>query len=297
MQLIASMCEKASYILLLGLLAVPACTPRQTTPVAAPVDTGPPFDAWTTVSGKSCYRPPNFATVAEGERRFVRSKAYAEASKRWRGEKEPDFSVRSYIYEQLENGLMMQPERIESMLVQDFEKCQAYQAGRLSAEAYQTFYQSLVDGMAQQDCSHAAYDLVTQYLEVNKRWQVETLVCKDEAILIRGSEGEFTVEGKEKDEDTTWITVQGDPKQPATDPNLPCHTAGCFRGQLVARFEERNGKETIFPIGKEKLFVAPAHGRISFAINDVELFDNRFRVRNQVTDYLTVEIFPAKRVE
>lgn len=257
-----------------------------------------PPNSWTSINGKSCYVPPDFASITDlSERRFARSKAFGEASKRWQGEKDPEFSIKSYVYSQLEDGLMTQPERIETVLAKDLEKCLAWAEGKLTTDEYQAFFQSVVDQMAQSDCSHPDFDLVTQYLEVTKRWQVETLLCKNEAVLIRASEGQFTVEGKENDADTVWIGVSGDAQQPATDPSLPCHTQGCFKGQLVGRFVDRTGNETVFPVGKEKLYVAPAHGRISFAINDVELFDNRFRVKNQVTDYLTVEIYPAKRVE
>lgn len=283
---------------LLALLTFSACPKQAPQTALATVGTDPAPDSWSTVNGHACYAPPDFAAiVSPSERRLARSKAYGEVVKRWQGEVDPSFAVKSNVLEELDASLMAYPDRIEGVLQEDFRQCQAFQKGTLSIDAYQAWFQSKVDTMAQQDCSHPPFELVTQYLEVNKRWQVETLLCQGEVVLIRTSNGEYTVEAKEKVEESVWITSTGDLTQPAKGTTLPCQEEGCFKGQVVGRFVDRQGKERVFPVGKQTFYSAPAHGYISFSVNDLELFDNRFRVQNQQVDYMVVEIFPAKKSE
>lgn len=257
----------------------------------------PPPDSWLAVQGHACYVPPVFDLPDPQARKFARSKGYAEASRRWRGEKDPAFHLEDRVLEHLEDGLMTAPERIEVLLHEDFQRCQDWASGTLTLESYQSWFQSRLETMAGEDCSHPSFTLITQYLEVNQRWQLETPLCKEEVVLIRANSGEYTVEAKPAEKDTVWITSEGDVTQPTRAAPYPCQVEGCFKGQLLGRFVDRAGTEKVFPIGKQTFFTAPAHGRISFGVNDVDLFDNAFRVKDQVADYLSVEIFPATRTE
>lgn len=288
-------------LVLLG-LCLQACThPRATeradAELAASPPPPPPPDSWMEVKGHPCYVPPEFEQPDPQARKFARSRGFAEASRRWRGEKDPAFHLDERLLEQLEDGLMTAPDRIEQLLREDLQRCQSWGAGTLEHDVYMAWFQGRVDWMAGEDCSHPSFTLITQYLEVNQRWQLDTLLCKDEVVLIRANSGEYTVEAKPREQDTVWITSEGDPTQPTREPPYPCRQEGCLKGQLVGRFVDRSGHEQVFPVGKQRFFTAPAHGRLSFGVNDVDLFDNAFRVKDQVADYLSVEIFPATRTE
>ena len=57
----------------------------------------------------------------------------------------------------------------------------------------------------------------------------------------------------------------------------PCTLEGCYVGALIVRFTDEVGNETILPVGKEAVFVAPAHGKIEIRINDATYYDNVFK--------------------
>lgn len=270
------------------------------TPSASNQDTALPtpafaYDSLVNLQGKTCYVPPDFENLSPQERRMARSRAITTASRRWQGEVDPSFQLPAWLAERLENVAMSQSERIEKLTQSELPICQQYAEGKLSLDDYQSWLRTYLETLEQDDCSHPAFDLITQYLEVNKRWQIETPLCRGEVVLLRASAGEYTVEGRERDEDTLWINADGDRNQPTRDPLYPCHTEGCFKGQVIARFVDRAGQELIIPMGRQTFFTVPAHGKLSFGVNDDLLVDNRFRTKEQVLDYLMVEIFPAKR--
>lgn len=284
---------------LLSLLTCSACLTGKSGQQAPSVDTAPSLaaDSLVKFQGITCYVPPAFEGLPPQERRLARSRAITTASRRWQGEVDSSFQLPAWLAERLENTVMSQAERIEQLTQAELPICQQFAEGKISLDEYQSWLRTYLEKLEQDDCSHPPFELITQYLEVNKRWQIETPLCRGEVVLLRASAGQYTVEAREPEEESRWITADGDRDQPTRDPAYPCHTEGCFKGQVLARFVDRAGQETILPMGRQLFFKVPAHGRLSFGVNDDLLVDNRFRTQEQITDYLMVEIFPAEQQE
>ena len=249
---------------------------------------------WHRIDGHLCYEPPSFANVSSPqEQRTLRGRALSEATARWRGRSEPAFSMPSDLVDSFEAVMLASPDRIERVLPEDFAQCTRWAKGELTLEAYESWMRDMLDELRLEDCTRPPFELVTQYIEVDRRWQIETQLCRDEQVFIRAVGGDYTVEFKGDDASTSWITAPGDRSAPTLDPAYPCHVEGCYRGQLIARFVDRKGRETVFPVGQETTFSAPAHGTLTFSVNDADLYDNRFRVHNGVTEFMLVEVRPA----
>ena len=133
-------------------------------------------------------------------------------------------------------------------------------------------------------------DTVFDYVNITTEWEREFSICKDNKIRISAAP-------KDKFPNTEggdWITVTGDPNQSAQGTNLPCNVEGCLRGQLVLRFVSEDGVETILPIGAGITFTAPAHGTISYTINDDSFFDNKWYQAGGLIDHASIELAPAE---
>jgi len=278
-------------ITILCLACLVACSTHTTVPDASPsIQTG-----WNEVNGHLCYRPPDFE-VAEGRsaRRLLRANAMSEASKRWRGEKDSSFSLSPDTIDGLENALLSQPEFIETTLQQELTSCLAWARAEITLDTHRRWYRTHLTQLNQALCFVDPFELITQYIEVDQHWQAEIPMCQNQVIHIKALKGQYTVEAKDTDEHTTWIGAEGLQDQPANGLELPCSLEGCFRGQVVGRFVDRDGSALVFPVGLETYFQAPNHGTVTFGINDDTLYDNRFRTVDRVMDFLAVEIRPAR---
>jgi hypothetical protein len=276
------------FVLLIPLLAgCPKAAPLQTVAQEARAP------GWQKIDGHACYQPPDFASLEGIARKAARGTALTEVTTRWKGEIDPAFTLPDDLVEKLENALLTNPERVDQLLPQDYEQCVTWAKGQLSIDDYRAWLRGALERSAREDCYHPPFEFVSQYLDIDRRWQIEVPMCRDEQVIIRVQGGQYTVEDRGDTDATVWITAEGDRRQPATEPSLPCHADGCFRGQLLGRFVDRAGHETVFPVNLEATFTAPAHGTLSFGLNDLELYDNRFLVKDHVTEYLLIEVRPS----
>ncbi len=286
---------KARMVVLFGVTSIAACAPhappggetaREEAPAASP--------GWQTVGDTRCYRAPDFATLPPPERKSARSDALYEVTRRWRGGVDPTFQLPDDLVDALETLLLQKPTYVQRVVDEDFELCRRWAAGTLSGPAYAEALRTLLEELQRGVCSHEPYELVTQYLEVDRGWQFELTICQGERVTIEASRGYYTIDaGADGGGEPVWVTAEGDRSRPTVGTDYPCHEEGCYAGQLLGRFEDRSGRVWIFPINFETRFEAPSDGELSFAINDIDLYDNRFRVVDGVKDCLLVEIRPA----
>ncbi len=248
---------------------------------------------WQPVGDRVCYRAPEFERLSSAERRRQRGDVLYEVTRRWRGKVDDSFRLPEDLVGRLETVLLQQPEQIERLVAADFLLCSRWASGGLTQVGYAEALAALLEEIERNTCSHASYEMVTQYLEVDRRWQFELPLCQGDRIRLDPSAGYYTVEYQGNDEETVWITAEGDRSHPTAGTDYPCPSDGCFAGQLLARFVDRAGRATVFPVGLGTKFVATADGTLSFAINDIDLYDNRFRVVDGVKDFLLIEIRPA----
>ena len=60
------------------------------------------------------------------------------------------------------------------------------------------------------------------------------------------------------------------------------------------RFTSDDGAVTILPVGVEKIYEVPAHGKIEVMINDVEFYDNSYKKEGAVVHHASIEYSPAE---
>ncbi len=286
---------RPSVLPLLAVVSMTGCVHHGGTSVSETAASSPAPVGWLTIGTSSCYRPPDLSTLPPDERRSARGDTLYEVTRRWRGNVDPGFRLPDELVDAMETLLLQEPQHIQRVANEDFDLCRQWAAGTLSDTDYANALNALLDDLRQGLCSHESYELVTQYLEVDRRWQFDLTLCKGERVQIKASRGYYTIDYQGDDEKTTWITAEGDRSRPTAGTSYPCAEEGCYAGQLLARFVDRSGTETVFPVNFEAYFEAPADGSLSFAVNDTDLYDNRFRVVDGVKDFLLVEIRPAAR--
>ncbi len=279
---------------LLLVFAVGGCAVRQGESGAVETAHSVEPSGWYDVAGHPCYRPPNFDALSGAGRRQARGDALYEVTRRWRGSVDPDFLVPDDLADTLESLVLQHPDLIERLVVEDHDLCTRWARGQITQEDYARSLGSVQEEFQAGTCAHPSFELVTQYLEVDRRWQFDLPLCKGDRVDLKASSGYYTIAYQGDDEKTSWITAEGDRTRPTVGTDYPCAEEGCFAGQLVGRFQDREGHSWVFPVGFGTRFVAPAHGSLSFSINDIEMFDNRFRVVDGVKDFLLVEIRPAE---
>ena len=93
--------------------------------------------------------------------------------------------------------------------------------------------------------------------------------------------------------DLRRLTADGDPDEKAKGDGYPCQDPVCRPGQVIAVFVPWDGQGEVFPVGRGLTFEARAHGTLSFRINDSTYQDNHFFEKDQLPEFLLVEIKPA----
>ena len=249
-----------------------------------------PIVGWHREAGwtADCWYPPDFSTMSEGAKRMSWQETRDAIVGQWRGDRNDGVSLDDKHVESLETVILSKPDRIETVAKENLEQCKAAVSGAGNG-AWGSWLVSSAGSLTEGECPYAPLDYTLfNYLSVNDDWQVSTPVCRDDKIIVHGTEADYF----QLESGGPWINVAGDPKQPASA-SLPCNIEGCFKGQLVMRFTSDSHVQEIIPIGISTEFRAPDHGRIEVMINDDTLDDNKFKVDKGLEHHTGIEIKPA----
>jgi hypothetical protein len=253
----------------------------------------PPPVGWYKEEGWSgeCFAPPDFEKLGEGDRKMERQKALEAMVAQWSGARDEAVKMTGTAAEDLETVLLGRPQMIEGVARQNRDLCVAFRKGGDLGD-WQSAIKALPAKLTVGECPSPplTYTLF-DYLDIGKSWQRPIGLCKGDKALITA-----TVTDKYRVADNApWITVEGDPSQPKPGgADWPCTVEGCLVGMLVGKFVTEAGVELIFPIGAEKVFVAPEHGTLSWSINDNVWYDNRFFKGKSIEDHTAVTVAPAE---
>lgn len=251
---------------------------------------------WIKIGSVWCYSPPDFSAFTDIlERKNERSKAIDEIFNQFDGKKDPSFKIDKYTRDTLETILLERSDMMEPFLEENFKECVEYAEGRKTFEDYQNFLLEKANSLSEGRCKTPFNYYATHYLDVQKGWQFELPLCEGDTITIKASDKDlYTIKKSDKKgEVTEWINVEGRIGSPAEGADWPCQKE-CNEGQLIGRFIEENGTVHIFPVGAIKMYRAPAHGTISFTVNDSQFFDNAYRRRGRIEDRVIIEVMPAE---
>lgn len=256
-------------------------------------DKGPsgPTVGWHREAGWTgdCWFPPDFASMPEGPKRMAWQETRDAMMQQWNGTRGDGVKFDEKVVEDLETVILSKPERTDLVARENLEQCKAAMSGRGTGE-WESWIRALPAKLTVGECPYPPMDFTMyDYLSINNEWQIRVNLCKGDKILIHGTTSDYyqIVDGG------PWINVLGDPAQPAPN-NLPCNVEGCLRGQLVMRFTAESGVQQILPVGEEREFLAPDHGRIEVMINDDTLFDNKYKVEKGLEHHTGIEYKPAE---
>ena len=251
----------------------------------------PPPVGWHQEEGWSmqCYFPPEYESLAMMDRKLQRGEVLDAMIAQWDGSQTGGTHFGERTVEMMETILLGEPEKIEQVSRENLTYCKAVATGG-SKDTWISWLTSQPAILTAGQCNRPFVDTVFDYVNITTEWEREFSICKDNKIRISAApKDKFQIT-----EGGDWITVTGDPNQSAQGTNLPCNVEGCLRGQLVLRFVSEDGVETILPIGEGITFTAPAHGTISYTINDDTFFDNKWYQAGGLIDHASIELAPAE---
>lgn len=251
----------------------------------------PPVNAWGHEEGwkADCFYGADFDKLPDGDRKLARQHALEEMKKQWLGQREDDVKMEDTVVDDVETTLFGRPELIEQVVVANLEQCKAYMKGG-PISAWSGWLNPLSGKLTAGECLVPLTYTLFDYLDLGRGWQRPTTICKGNRAHING-----TIADKYRITDNgPWITVEGDPAQKAIGADYPCNIEGCYVGMLVGKFVGDDGIETTFPIGADKIFVAPSNGELSWGINDTTWYDNKYFKSASVEDRVAITLEPAE---
>lgn len=251
----------------------------------------PPPVGWHQEEGWSmqCYFPPDYESLSMMDRKLKRGEVLDGMIAQWDGSQTGGTYFGERTVEMMETILLGEPEKIEQVSRENLTQCKSVASGG-SKDSWISWLNGQPAILTAGQCNRPFVDTVFDYVNISTEWEREFSICKDNKIEISAApKDRFQIT-----EGGDWITVEGDLNQSAQGTNLPCNLEGCFKGQLVLRFTSEDGIETILPVGNGIIFTAPAHGTISYTINDDTFFDNKWYQAGGLIDHASIELAPAE---
>ena len=169
--------------------------------------------------------------------------------------------------------------------------------GKGKRAAYAEYLAGIGREFEQNECYKPLVYEYHDFLDIQQGWQWRVHACRGDQVVIEATgeeNGKYTVEDKGKSDQNKYITAKGDPDRPeAGDAGLVPEAPF---GALVMKFEAEDGSYTqTYTIGASLGWEAPDHGYLSFSVNDVQYYDNKFHDLKGAIDYLGVDIYPAEK--
>lgn len=254
-----------------------------------PVEAAAPIVGWHQAEGWSaaCYHPPAFAEMGGGDRRIARAQALTAIVGQWRGERGDGIEFGKIPVENLETVLLGAIEKVDGVALDNLKFCRQAMAGK-GTSGWTDWLAAAPALLTAGECRRPLDVTMYNYLDLGVGWQFGAEMCEDDVIQITASSNDYY----RVTDSGPWINADGDPDLPAGT-KYPCNVEGCFVGQLILRFKGVSGIEFIRPIGTQFVFDPPEHGEISVMVNDVEVFDNAFKVERGVQHHTSITYKPA----
>ena len=249
------------------------------------------------VVGKwTCYSPPDFAGLSHGKRRTARGAALDYLQRLVTGKVMEGFAIEgdeNLTY--FETAFLGRPSLVDTWMSENYRRCLDVAQGKTKPSAYQAYLSDIGREFEKGQCYKPLDYEYHNYMDIQSGWQFRIHVCAGDKILIEttGEEnGKYTIEDTGKVKENKYITSLGDPEVPeAGDKGM---VADQTLGAVVLRFEEEDGSYTKYqPTGYALRWEAPAHGFISFTVNDLTYFNNAFHDGRSGIDFLGLDIYPA----
>ena len=253
-----------------------------------------PKEGWVQEEGSSvaCYYPPKFDSLEEMPRREARSEALDALIEQWKGARNDGVSMNADVIESIENIVLGDMSKIESVARDNLSYCKQF-ASSSSKASWESWLSSLPVTLTEGECNYHFSVIMSHTVEIDVDWEPgePIRICSGDKIRVMASPNDrFQLEPG-----GTWITVDGNPEvSTAGNDAYPCQTEGCLKGQLVLRFLDKDGGETIVPIGSSGIFTAPADGVFSYGINDNSPEDNKWYNSSGVIEHASIEIRPVQ---
>ena len=282
-----------------ALMTLTACGGKKDPAPAAPIEGWHAEENW----AAQCWFPVDYDAVQESQgttaRLEARQKALEAMMSQWAGGRDDGVSMSASALETVEITLLGRPELIEEVSRQNAEQCKAVMTAGAGTEEtaatlgdlgdWKRWFGGLDGALNEGECRGGLEDTLFYYLEIDGGWQLDVPVCEGMSFLIRATERDkYRIT-----EDGPWINVDGDPDQLTMGlDDWPCNMEGCYAGMLMMKFTTDTGIETIMPAGVETLFNVPAHGSLTFRINDTSFFDNTWYKSGGIIDHTGLEISP-----
>ncbi|GEM_PF-751977 len=284
----------------LSVMALVACGDKKDAEPAAPIEGWHAEEGWV----GQCWYPVDYDRVEANQgttaRLEARQGALEAMMSQWQGRRDDGVSMKSSAVEKVEITLLGRPTLIEEVSRQNADQCRAVMAAGASTDdespatlgdmgAWKRWFGSLDRDLNEGECRGGLEDTLFYYLEIDGGWQLDVPVCEGMSFKIRATEGDkYRIA-----EDGPWINTAGDPDQLTMGmEDWPCNMEGCYAGMLMMRFTTDSGIETIYPIGVGMMFNVPAHGSMTFRINDTTFFDNTWFKSGGIIDHTGLEISP-----
>jgi len=279
-------------IIALALLGTPAMAKKKKKKKGA--EEAPPPVGETMVGDWKCYGPPDFANMNTGQIRMARSDALIYLQAFTAGKVMEGFAITGESLELFETAFLGRPALLDDWLQTNFELCSAVGKGKKKPSEYLEYLQAIGRELEAGQCYKPLDYEYHNFMDVSAGWQFRVHVCKGNQLLIESTgeaNGQYTIADTGKMADNVFMTAEGDPALPEAGelgivPELT-------HGALVMRYQAEDDSYTKYvKVGTHLEWEAPDHGYISFTVNDLTYFDNKFRDLKGAIDYLGLDIYP-----
>lgn len=247
-----------------------------------------PITGWAKAEGwqGDCWYPANYAALGTVERRIARQQTLEAMTMQWKGLRRDGVTFDPELIEDIETVLLGRPEKIEEFSLENKGRCEEGMktGGTLS---WGRWLDGAVARLTEGECARPFDYKLYDYLDIARDWQIPVSVCADDRIRIKASAIDFY----RLEDRGPWINAVGN-GEPALG-EYPCTLESCTQGQLIMRFRGDSGTTLILPVGIEKIWDVPEHGRLDVMINDTTFFDNEFKVEAGMQHHTSIEYAPV----
>lgn len=284
------------FVLLALALVAPAAfaKPKKKKKKKGQEEEAPPPVGEVMIGDWKCYGPPDFANMNLTQTRMARSDALVYLQEFTTGKVMEGFKLEGESLSFFETAFLGRPALLDDWLQTNFDLCEAVGKGKKKPSEYLEYLSSIGRELEAGECYKPLDYEYHNFLDVQAEWQFRIHICAGNPILVEATgeeNGQYTLTDTGNMNKNTFVTADGDPNMPEAGelgpvPELP-------HGALIMRFQAEDGSYTKYvTVGLSVEWTAPDHGYISFTINDLTYFDNKFRDLKGAIDYLGVDIYP-----
>lgn len=238
----------------------------------------------------ACYHPPAYESMTEMERRDSWQNVYEAMFAQWRGDRGDGMNISQDTIDKVDYIFSAYPDKVETVSQQNLEQCRQVATGQKPMGEWLSWISALPTDLMAGECNTHFLDTVMDNLQIDMDFANGFPVCKGDQVKIAGSiNDQYRISDSGE-----WINIQGDLNSPSLGKeDLPCNIEGCFDGMLILKFTDRDGRETVYPVGQELIFKAPQDGQITYGINDDTFYDNQWYQSGGLIDHTSITMSPV----